>query len=507
MSAEIELKLSLPPTAVARLRRHPLFAQAPKAAPTRTLINTYFDTPDLHLRGQRVALRIRKQGRDWLQTVKGGGQLAGGLAQRPEWEYPYRGDFVFEPVSALPVRALLEELRPSLTAIFSTNFRRETRQYSPKPGTTILMMLDQGMVEAQGRQAPLCELELELVEGPISALFDLALTLAQDVPLLPDDVSKAQRGYRLFLNETPSPTRATNPPIADSDPPLVAFRRLALAGLVHWQANIGGALAGGDPEYVHQVRIALRRLRSLLRLMAPALPPEWGAHWNTRLGAAAATLSGTRNLDVLVAELLPAVPRDPYAPVTSLAALQAFAERAQTAQHVTRRGDLDRAAQGCLLLGFSAALHALPATAEDHGDGLPELAVRALTRLRKLTRRRLESVEAHASPEALHALRIALKRLRYGFEFFHPLLARPKAMGRFIASLARMQDELGYCQDVAQSLQILQAWSSRHRRLAEGAAYVAGWHGSQANRVARRLPPRLASLLDSGEARAQARRS
>lgn len=507
MTQEIELKLNLPSSAVARLRRHPLFAEAPKAAPTRTLLNTYFDTPDLRLKAHRVALRTRKQGRDWLQTVKCGGELVGGLAQRPEWEFPYRGDFVFEPISAPAVQALLEDLRPALTPIFTTHFRRETRRYAPREGVTILMMLDLGTVEAQGRRAPLCELELELVEGPVAAVFDLALALAADLPLLPDDVSKAQRGYRLFLAQAASPVRAADPVLAPGDPPLLAFRRLALASLAHWQANIHGALLGEDPEFVHQMRVALRRLRSLLRVMAPILPPGFFATWNPRLGEATQTLGATRDLDVLVDTLLPAVPLAGGAPVASLTTLSQHAARARQMARRAHQHDVDRGLQGRCLLGFAAALHSLTDSTGAGTEALPELALRQLRRLRKQAARRLKVVMTDGSANALHALRIAVKRLRYGFEFFHPLLARPKAVSQFIAALARFQDELGYHHDVTQAALTLQTWSARHRALVQGAAFVAGWHGANAARIARRLPARLDRLLRSQAARPRTRRS
>ena len=89
MSHEIELKLTLPQKSLAALRRHPLIADAPREGRSCTLENTYFDTPELELRERRMAVRTRKAGSRWLQTVKCAAETSGGLSSRPEWEQPY----------------------------------------------------------------------------------------------------------------------------------------------------------------------------------------------------------------------------------------------------------------------------------------------------------------------------------------------------------------------------------------------------------------------------------
>ena len=82
MPEEIELKLALPPSALAALRRHPVVAGAEKLGNAVTLDNTYYDTPKLQLKARKVAVRTRRQGRRWLQTVKCAGQSSAGLSQR-----------------------------------------------------------------------------------------------------------------------------------------------------------------------------------------------------------------------------------------------------------------------------------------------------------------------------------------------------------------------------------------------------------------------------------------
>lgn len=493
MSQEIELKLALPAGAVPRLRRHPLFAAAPQVGPRQTLVNTYFDTPGLMLKNRRVALRLRKQGRRWLQTVKCGGEFAGGLAQRPEWEYPYLGSLDFNPVDEPAVRALLEAQADKLQPVFTTTFRRETRRHAPREGVEILLMLDLGTVEAAGRSQPLCELELELVSGAVDDLYALALELAQDLPLLPEDVSKAQRGYRLFLAETLVPSKASPSDVEAGDTPVAAFRRLALAGVRQWQANANAAMSQEDPEFIHQMRVALRRLRSLLRLMAPALPPEFVEEWNCRLRDETNRLGRARDLDVLLETILAPV-EAAAEPPAGLAGLRARGEAARARARKETVAALATGTHGLALLGFSAALYRLSTSALDRSVDLPTFARLQLERLRKGARRRLEEVREDASPEHLHALRIALKRLRYGLEFFQPLGAR-RPLRRLLRALAEAQDSLGYLHDLAEARQHLEEWAGTQSEQREAAAFVVGWHGRRAAGLKHDLPAAVGRLL------------
>ena len=89
MAQEIELKLALAEQGWRSFSRHPALREAAEPPRTQTLRNLYFDTVDLALRRQRVALRLRRAGRQWLQTVKCASSARAGLSSRPEWEQPF----------------------------------------------------------------------------------------------------------------------------------------------------------------------------------------------------------------------------------------------------------------------------------------------------------------------------------------------------------------------------------------------------------------------------------
>ena len=91
MSTEIELKLSLAAgLTFARLQRNPLLKSLSISSPVNhKLYSIYYDTPDFDLRRNDVAFRLRREGRHWIQSIKGGGSATAGLHQRHEWKCRY----------------------------------------------------------------------------------------------------------------------------------------------------------------------------------------------------------------------------------------------------------------------------------------------------------------------------------------------------------------------------------------------------------------------------------
>lgn len=206
MAEEIELKLALAPGDQRRFLCHPLLRSA-SAKTDQILDNTYFDTPELELRQRGVALRVRKQGRQRLQTIKLAGKARGALSIRPEWEIPFRGRFDFSVIDLPDIRRWLDNpiISDRLGPIFQTRFRRITWHFPVSTGREggregeILLALDRGKVIAGGQEATISEVELELAGSQnIDALHGLAQQLSARIPLTPATLSKAQRGYDLL---------------------------------------------------------------------------------------------------------------------------------------------------------------------------------------------------------------------------------------------------------------------------------------------------------------------
>ncbi len=483
MNQETELKLAFPAPLLPALLRHPLVAGAPKQGRAVTLHNTYFDTPAFELRARGIAVRTRRQGGKWLQTVKCAAPSTAGLSQRPEWEQPWRGAFDFSAVDAPETAATLARCRDALIPVFTTRFRRETRLHTPREGVRILLMADTGAVEADGRAEPIHELELELESGTAADLLELACALARDLPLLPSDLSKAGRGYRLFHNQGPRAEQAEAPALRADHSVSAAFRELAHGCLRQWQANAAAAAAlgadgndgDGCAECIHPLRVALRRLRTLIRFFAPALPDGFAPAWNRRLRDLAAAFSHSRDIEALHAGFL--APLATAERACRIDGLPRLLTRADDARRSARAAALERIGSdrhGLALLEFSADLLRLPENTPGATDTPGRFAQRRLARLRQKARLRFEAARASGAsslPARLHALRIALKQLRYGIAFFTPLLPQ-KTARRALSRLTRIQTALGNLNDAARARDLLAAWADEDATLRTAAAHI-----------------------------------
>ncbi len=193
MSQEIELKLTISENSIDSFLHLGLVKGL--VADVFTLENTYFDTPDQQLTQAGSALRIRKNGNHFLQTLKNQGVNIGGLHKREEWEMPISANQL--DLSLFPEGSLPESLSSELLApLFQTNFTRKRWMLTFKK-SQIELVLDTGSVWSQQGSDPISELELELKSGELSDLFSLALILSKHVAVMPSDISKAERGYRL----------------------------------------------------------------------------------------------------------------------------------------------------------------------------------------------------------------------------------------------------------------------------------------------------------------------
>jgi adenylate cyclase len=420
-----------------------------------------------------------------VQTVKYGASSSGGLSRRAEWEQPYEGAFDFSQIDNAHVADLLERHKGRLAPVFTTRFRRETLRYSPREGVKILLMIDEGTIQSGGRSAPIRELELELEEGEAVDLLELARELASELPLVPNDLSKAERGYRLYLDETVQAVRAEESAIKSDQSVIDAFHSLADGCIRQWQGNsVAAADDRPTPENIHQIRVALRRLRSLMKLFAPALSEQFVTDWNARLRENASRFGAARDLDVFHEELFEPVSPEGLLHAESCSLLQATAADARQAAREMAERNLDAAAQGQLILEFSAALHRVPPEVDAAVD-LRTFAKLRLARLRRRGRRRFEAA-ADLAPSRLHELRIAMKELRYATEFLAPLFPDKKVQ-RYHAHLARAQRVLGFLQDVVVARRRLDTWVRDDARLTAAAAFLLGWHAPRYANLRRRV--------------------
>jgi triphosphatase len=472
MANEIELKLSIDPAAIPSLRRHPLLNSAKSTR--RHLRNTYYDTANLQLRALGVALRFRQIGDQWLLTLKSGNPAAGGFAERNEWECPAKpGVFDFAHVGDPVLRHFLEAHVAQLRPVFTTDFTREAWQVE-YAGSRIEVALDQGLVASEGRETPLCEVELELLSGNDGgALFSLALELSDATRLHPEIASKAERGYRLFRQEARHPVYAMPSALQSWMDAPTAFVSLAHQCLRQLQANEAGVLdeTAVTPEFVHQARIAIRRLRSAIDFFAPLLPRVFRDRYSPAWRNVGIALAAARDWEVMRYETLPTLGALDNGPAAAglRDRLEAGIEQTLGRAREQSCAALLHPGYSRLLLEFSAALHALQhplAPASTQSANLRSLTDHVLARLKRAARvaKKRAAAVTKNRPEKLnaqqmHRLRIAVKKLRYGLEFARPLLPEP-ATSSYREALSRLQETLGKLNDLNTAEQLLAEYTS-----------------------------------------------
>ena len=455
MALETELKLAIAAKDVPALLAHPLLAAEPSQR--QRLLSTYFDTPQRALLGRRVAVRERRVGRQTLLTVKTAGTVFGGLARRSEWEAPTPpGRFDFAAlVDDTALAAELQALASALVPVFTTDFTRRSWLITHRKAQ-IEVALDRGRITSVTvdgpRSQPLLELELELKDGPADALFSLARKLGRAAHLHPVTASKAERGYALFQGRKIKPVKAAPVVLQPDQHPTDGFRTVALACLAHLQANEAGVLTGDDIEFLHQARVAIRRLRAALRVFTPVLPGKFVARWSLAWKALAQSLGAARDHDVFRTSLLPGLaaqlgPRD-------AARLQAWACREGATASAAARNSLASRDYSDHLLAVTRAV--LRLKGDKSGPPKQPLPRWARQRLRQRHRKLLQQIRKADlfDPIERHQVRIEAKKLRYALDFLAGLWP-PEQLTACAGALAQAQDLLGAMNDLITAHRLL----------------------------------------------------
>ena len=316
MSTETELKFRIPAARLAAVRR----AVATRTAVIEPLAAVYFDTPDEHLAQAQVALRLRLEAGGWVQTLKAEGALAlqrlehnvalpsagasgpGAANLRPALDLSLHADSEAGAVLARVLKRVpaQDSAGGVLVARYATEVRR-THRVLRFEGARIELALDEGRIIAGDAVCGVCEIEFELLSGPPRALLSLAARWAARFGLVLDVRSKSERGHRLALGQRssrPSQARPLKLPrraaagaalaamlgnalgqVLANASPLAELAELAELTEPSAAAEVGEAGPGSaadrqpDPELLHQLRVGLRRLRTVLQVFGPLLPP------------------------------------------------------------------------------------------------------------------------------------------------------------------------------------------------------------------------------------------
>ncbi len=503
---ETELKFQVPQQRWAAL--HKAVATA-TAAKTR-LQAMYVETAGHDLAAAGLALRLRKEGRVWVQTLKGRGD---GLMQRLEHEVrlpalpagaglpqvdPFRHDGTAAGEALQRVLAAARDAGRSdtLQTLYRTDIRRLHRRVR-HGGAVVEIALDHGRIHAGAEAAPLlslpvAEIEFELISGPPQALAALAARWAGRFGLWWDVRTKSERGFRLALGLGRVPATRAQPqvlPASGLAPALASMVQASLAQALPNLAEIAGAPADAPaaPEHLHQLRVALRRLRTALLLLSdwapePALALALETRWRELFNA----LGAARDADVLASTWMPR--------------LQAAGAPAVSPTPAQAAGDVpsllrDAAVTVLLLdtLALGLALGGPPAAAAPGGDDAEPASGPPSARavLRRAWRKAWADARKYAeAPVAQqHRARKRLKRLRYALEFLAPWLPA-RSLRRYQRALRRALDALGEHND----LQTARAAFAEHTSADPQAWFAVGWLAAQNDPSSERAERALARL-------------
>ena len=265
-----------------------------------------------------------------------------------------------------------------------------------------------------------------------------------------------------------------------------AFRAVMAAGLAHLLANERGLLRGSDPEYLHQARVALRRLRSALDVFSPPLPERVVAPAARELKWLATCLGPARDWDVFISETLPPV----VGAFGAHGGLKVFGAhcrivrrgagaKARRAVRSSRYRRLKRplsawiASEGWLARLPGAARIAMQCALAGHARDVLETSYQRV-------RKRGRKLEERSGAE-LHRLRIAVKKLRYATDFFSGLY-HGKPVRETLRRLARLQDILGAMNDAATAAELTERACSgtRGAGMLEARGMLLGWSRGRA---------------------------
>ena len=301
------------------------------------------------------------------------------------------------------------------------------------------------------------ELEIEQVNGKDDVLSDLERQLRRAGA---QDHDGRPKLFRALSLPAPSPE-----PLPAEDAPVLDHVKRALARHVRWLlAHDPGARLGREPESLHQMRVATRQLRVVLRTARPLLLPAWADSLHDELRWLGQLLGPARDLDAQLAYFreectaLDARDRRPLAPF--IAHLEVQRNHAQD----VLLSELKRVRYLDLIRQLQDAT--VNPTAVESALTLHDLATGTFKKLRKVLR------QAGTSPTSatIHEIRIKTKRARYAAELAAPVVGKPAT--RFIKKARVVQDVLGIHQDAIQAEAHVRAFLKQSTSVR--AAFVAG---------------------------------
>ena len=469
--SEQELKLHIPHTARVGVER-----ALRRGAVTRVRLRAlYFDTPTRELVAARVALRLRQEGRQWVQTLKMPGEH---VLSRVEINHNRPGPILDLNVYVGTVAEnAISNLKGALEVCYETDVIRLLRNIRTAQGS-VEIALDTGVLRAGTLELPISEIEFELLSGKVDAIFTLGRKWQHTHGLILDARSKSERGDQLAqlaqqlitIEKMPLDTqpivkeqaiasfwgsRSARPVVLEKT--MTAAQALTTVTLecidqiirnaaILAEVDTADICQAGNAEHIHQLRVGIRRLRSAWSFFN-GMTPLPALELRESIKTYFSLLGGTRDDDVLNETILPILSAAGQPPLV----LDQQAQPTPRVNPVATHKDF----QACIL-SLLESLIVMPETTtiiqmQTHVHAQPCMVQSVLiSKLRKWHRQVLRDglKFKELDIEARHELRKRAKKLRYALQFSEALLTESK-LKKYRKQLSAVQDILGEMNDLA----------------------------------------------------------
>ncbi len=481
--AEVEAKLLVPRAADLRAMAAieslgPYRFVARRTVPLHT---RYFDTADFALARNGVALRVRRAHRRWELTAKWRGSVEGVVHSRPELTValasPPGDPFRIENPDLAARFAALVAGRP-LHCVLVTDIRRcavDVLSLGDEGGETVLAEIALDRVhlhgEHPGPSERYGEVEVELRTGDLGDIERIVVLLGERFHLEPSTETKFSRGMAL-LHRFRLPAELSID-LEPDDSVARAARKLMARQLTVLRDGDARLRGGSDADAVHDMRVAVRRMRAVVRGLRDGFPPPMFESLYEELRWFGRELGTMRDLDVQLAREDALATAMPPALRSGLDEYREHLHRRREEALAGVRLVLDSRRYFQLLQRLERFVDGRTRAPASGPGGRPAVALAAETIAKahhKLTKRG-DKAGAEPLPEELHAVRIRAKRLRYGLEQFGMLAGKPAR--RAAARLAELQDVLGAYNDSVTAAGFVRSYVDGLGKTASPAALLA----------------------------------
>ena len=430
--------------AVAERLPHPLHVDGAGADSAERVIYDTFDRR-LHAAGLRL---IHEDG--FLRLLRGDGREVAALrlAAAPETIRPAE-------LPAVPLRDHLQRAADVRAVLRTAQIaaRRRLLSVVDDADKTVARLVEERAVMSDGlrRGDPLRRrLYLRGVRGYDKAVERVRRLLEDELELIPAAES-VEDEVRARVDSSPVGLSSAAEVELSADLPADRAAVALSTRLLHTiEANLPGTLADVDTEFLHDLRVAVRRTRSLQRELKTVFPADELAHFRDEFRWLQQITGPTRDLDVYLLEFDDFATAVPQALREHLNVLRALLQEHRTRERAQMESGLRSERTTHLLGDWASFLERLPSEPVDDRPNavtpIGDLAARRIERVYRRMIRMGEAIDDRSPHEALHELRKKGKELRYLLEFFAPLFPR-KVTKPMVKTLKALQDTLGRFQD------------------------------------------------------------